>query len=157
MTIDAGLPSPARLEAFSDGVIAIAITLLVYDVESSNHASTYRYPRGLPALSTKLGKLKRGYATTGSLAAQHFSPVAPTRLAAVYVKDAVKWQTGDGASSSPRTTRPPRMTLLRRATRRDARYPRPCLHLPSARDRSKACPLRRSPALTRAPGQEGHS
>jgi uncharacterized membrane protein len=32
-TSDSGLPSPARLEAFSDGVIAIAITLLILDLK----------------------------------------------------------------------------------------------------------------------------
>ena len=52
---------------------------------------TYLDPRGLPALATKLGNLKRGYATTGALAAQRFSPIAPTRLAAIYVNDVVKW------------------------------------------------------------------
>ncbi len=62
-----------------------------YDVESSNQVSTYLDPRGLTALATKLGKLKRGYATTGALAAQRFSPVAPTRLAAMYMNDVVKW------------------------------------------------------------------
>ena len=62
-----------------------------YDAESSNQVSTYLDPRGLPALATKLGKLKGGYATTGALAAQRFSPVAPTRLAAIYVNDVVKW------------------------------------------------------------------
>lgn len=62
-----------------------------YDIESSNQVSTFLDPRGLPALVTKLGKLKRGYATTGALAAQRFSPVAPTRLAAIYVNDVVQW------------------------------------------------------------------
>ena len=62
-----------------------------YDVESSNQVSTYLDPRGLPAVATKLGKLKRGYATTGALAAQRFSPIAPTRLASIYVNDVVKW------------------------------------------------------------------
>lgn len=62
-----------------------------YDIESSNQVSTFLDPRGLPALATKLGKLKRGYATTGALAAQRFSPVAPTRLAAIYVNDVVRW------------------------------------------------------------------
>ena len=62
-----------------------------YDVESSNQVSTYLDPRGLPALATKLGKLRRDYAITGALAAQRFSPIAPTRLAAIYVNDVVKW------------------------------------------------------------------
>src|SRR4051812_34341205 len=45
----------------------------------------------LPALSTKLGKVKRGYATTGAFGVQRFSLVAPTRLAAIYVTDVVGW------------------------------------------------------------------
>jgi hypothetical protein len=62
-----------------------------YEIESSNQVSTYLDPRGLATLAAKLGKLKRGYAITGALAAQRFSPIAPTRLAAVYVNDVVKW------------------------------------------------------------------
>ena len=62
-----------------------------YDVTSTNQVATFLEPRGLPALSTKLGKLKRGYAVTGAFAAQHFSPVAPTRLAAIYVNDVIGW------------------------------------------------------------------
>jgi hypothetical protein len=62
-----------------------------YDVTSTNQVNTFLGPRGLPALSTKLGKLKRGYAATGAFAAQHFSPVAPTRLAAIYVNDVIGW------------------------------------------------------------------
>lgn len=62
-----------------------------YDIESSNQVSTFLDPRGLSALATKLGKLKRGYATTGAIAAQRFSPVAPTRLAAIFVNDVERW------------------------------------------------------------------
>ncbi len=62
-----------------------------YDVTSTNQVNTFLEPRGLPALSTKLGKLKRGYATTGAFAAQRFSPVAPARLAAIYVNDVIGW------------------------------------------------------------------
>jgi hypothetical protein len=62
-----------------------------YDVESSNRVSTYLDPRGLSVLSAKLSKLRQGYAATGALAAQRFSPIAPTRLAAVYVDDVVEW------------------------------------------------------------------
>ena len=62
-----------------------------YDIATSNQVSTYLDPRGLSTFTTKIGKFKRGYATTGSLAAQRFSPVAPSRLAAVYVDDVVTW------------------------------------------------------------------
>lgn len=62
-----------------------------YDVTSTNQVNTFLEPRGLPALSTKLGKLKRGYAVTGTFAAQRFSPIAPTRLAAIYVNDVIGW------------------------------------------------------------------
>lgn len=62
-----------------------------YDVTSTNQVNTFLEPRGLPALSTKLGKLKRGYAVTGAFAAQRFSPIAPTRLAAIYVNDVIGW------------------------------------------------------------------
>ena len=62
-----------------------------YDIARSNRVSTFLEPRGFTALSTKLSKLKRGYAVTGAFAAQRFSPVAPTRLAAMYVRDVVSW------------------------------------------------------------------
>ena len=57
-----------------------------YDITSSNQVSTYLEPRGLTALAAKLEKAT-GYAATGSFAAQRFSPVAPTRLAAIYTDD----------------------------------------------------------------------
>ncbi len=62
-----------------------------YDVTTSNQVNTFLEPRGLAALSTKLAKLKRGYASTGAFAAQRFSPVAPARLAAIYVNDVIGW------------------------------------------------------------------
>jgi hypothetical protein len=62
-----------------------------YDITTSNRLSTFLEPRGLAALSTKLSKLKRGYALTGAFAAQRFSPVAPARLAAIYVNDVIGW------------------------------------------------------------------
>lgn len=43
------------------------------------------------ALICELGKPKRGYAVTGRFAAQRFSPVAPSRLAAIYVNDVIGW------------------------------------------------------------------
>lgn len=62
-----------------------------YDITTSNRVSTFLEPRGLAALQTKLGKLKRRYALTGAFAAQRFSPVAPARLAAIYVNDVIGW------------------------------------------------------------------
>jgi hypothetical protein len=62
-----------------------------YDVTNSNRLSTFLEPRGLAALQAKLGNLKRGYALTGAFAAQQFSPVAPARLAAIYVNDVIGW------------------------------------------------------------------
>jgi hypothetical protein len=62
-----------------------------YDITTSNRVNTFLEPRGLAALSTKLGKQKRDYALTGAFAAQRFSPVAPARLAALYVNDVIGW------------------------------------------------------------------
>lgn len=62
-----------------------------YDVTTSNRVSTFLEPRGLAALSKKLGTLDRGYALTGALAAQRFSPIAPARIASLYVDDVVGW------------------------------------------------------------------
>jgi hypothetical protein len=62
-----------------------------YDVTTSNRMAAFIEPRGLGALSSKLGKVKRGYGATGAFAAQRFSPVAPARLAAIYVDDVVSW------------------------------------------------------------------
>ncbi len=62
-----------------------------YDVTTSNQLSTFLEPRGFTALSTKLAKLKCGYALTGAFAAQRFSPIAPARLAAIYVDDVIGW------------------------------------------------------------------
>ncbi|MGD9793104.1 MAG: hypothetical protein AB7V43_06460 [Acidimicrobiia bacterium] len=62
-----------------------------YDVAVTNQVSTFLDPRGLSSMSTKLGKLKRGYAATGAFAAQRFSPIAPARLATLYVDDVDEW------------------------------------------------------------------
>ncbi len=43
-------------------------------------------PRGLPSLLSKLPKLNQRWAITGSLAAQTKAPVAPPRLAMIYVE-----------------------------------------------------------------------
>jgi hypothetical protein len=58
-----------------------------YGVESANRVTTYLAPRGLASISKALADVE-GYAATGSFAAQTFSPIAPTRLAALYVENA---------------------------------------------------------------------
>jgi hypothetical protein len=60
-----------------------------YDVARSNHVATFLEPRGLSAFAAKLADVELGYAITGALAAQRYSPIAPTRLAAVYTTDVV--------------------------------------------------------------------
>jgi hypothetical protein len=47
----------------------------------------YLEPRGLTALESKLAKLETDYAITGTLAAMRVAPLAPPRLATVYVED----------------------------------------------------------------------
>ena len=44
-------------------------------------------PRGIEALQSKLKKLDMRYAITASLAAAKFAPIAPPRLATIYVED----------------------------------------------------------------------
>lgn len=61
-----------------------------YELRRSNSVSTYLDPRGLSAVAGKLSGVKWRYATTTSLAAQRFAPIAPTRTAVVYVDDALK-------------------------------------------------------------------
>jgi hypothetical protein len=61
-----------------------------YELRRSNAAATYLDPRGLPALEAKLDRATWRYATTTSLAAQRFAPIAPTRTAVVYVNDALE-------------------------------------------------------------------
>ncbi len=53
----------------------------------SNTAAPYLDPRGLAALREKLLRSSARYAVTGSLAASQVAPVAPPRLAALYVDD----------------------------------------------------------------------
>jgi hypothetical protein len=59
-----------------------------YGLRRSNSMTSYLDPRGLPALAEKLSKSKLRYAVTGSLAAQRIAPVAPARMASIYVDDA---------------------------------------------------------------------
>lgn len=53
----------------------------------SNTVASYLDPRGLAALTEKLLRSSVRYALTGSLAASQVAPVAPPRLAALYVDD----------------------------------------------------------------------
>ncbi len=58
-----------------------------YDQTDSNTPTSVLDPRGLPALENKLRAMSFAYAATGALAAQRFDPIAPARLAAIYVTD----------------------------------------------------------------------
>ena len=61
-----------------------------YDQIDSNTPTTVLEPRGLPALEKSLRATKFAYAATGALAAQRFDPIAPVRLAGIYVTDAIQ-------------------------------------------------------------------
>jgi hypothetical protein len=54
-------------------------------LESRGRQRTYLEPRGIGALLAKLRETEASYAITGGLAAATIAPVAPTRLAIVYV------------------------------------------------------------------------
>ena len=58
-----------------------------YDQTGSNTPTTALDPRGVSALENKLRAMKFPYAATGALAAQRFDPIAPARLATIYVTD----------------------------------------------------------------------
>ena len=58
-----------------------------YDQTESNTPTTVLEPRGLPALERRLRATEFAYAATGALAAQRFDPIAPARLATIYVTD----------------------------------------------------------------------
>lgn len=59
-----------------------------YELRRSNTVTSFLDPRGLTDVAEKLGKSKLRYAATGSIAAQRFAPIAPARVASVYVDDA---------------------------------------------------------------------
>lgn len=61
-----------------------------YDQTNSNTATTYLEPRGIPTLEKALTKSELRYAATGAFAAQRFDPIAPARVAALYVDDAYR-------------------------------------------------------------------
>lgn len=61
-----------------------------YSLTGSNRAESFLEPRGAQALLAKLREVASRYAVTGSLAAARVAPVAPTRLAVVYVESPPK-------------------------------------------------------------------
>ena len=61
-----------------------------YDQTDSNTPTTVLEPRGLAALERKLSATTIPHAATGALAAQRFDPIAPARLAAIYITDATR-------------------------------------------------------------------
>lgn len=61
-----------------------------YDQAGSNTATALLEPRGLGAIIEKLRGATIDYAATGAFAAQYFDPVAPARVAALYVIDAAE-------------------------------------------------------------------
>lgn len=58
-----------------------------YEQTSSNTPTLLLEPRGLPALEKKLTGSRLAYAATGAFAAQRLGPIAPARVAALYVDD----------------------------------------------------------------------
>ncbi|MFO0722867.1 MAG: hypothetical protein U1E65_03715 [Myxococcota bacterium] len=57
-------------------------------LESRGEMKTYLDPRGPSALVNRLANSDEKYVVTGSIAAAAFAPVAPTRLAAIWIRDA---------------------------------------------------------------------
>lgn len=59
-----------------------------YSLFVSNHAASYLEPRGLGSLLRKLRDTDLHYVATGSLGSANVAPVAPARLAVLFVDDA---------------------------------------------------------------------
>lgn len=57
-------------------------------LESRGETLSFLEPRGLPALVARLPQAKERYAITGGLGAAAFAPIAPARLAVVWMHDA---------------------------------------------------------------------
>ena len=55
-------------------------------LESRGTIHAYLEPRGLPAFLERLGKSRERYAITGALAAARLAPIAPARLATVWMR-----------------------------------------------------------------------
>jgi hypothetical protein len=62
-----------------------------YAVTTNNTVGTFLDPRGLNSVTSKLRNVEASYAATGSFGGQRFEPVAPTRIAAIYVDDPSAW------------------------------------------------------------------
>ena len=58
-----------------------------YSVLKSNEARSFLDPRGIANLLRRLPTSRARYAVTGSLAANRLAPIAPARLAMVYLDD----------------------------------------------------------------------
>lgn len=58
-----------------------------YAFTRSNRVRSYLEPRGIDALLRKMTTIDSRYAVTGSLAAARIAPIAPPRLATIYVDD----------------------------------------------------------------------
>lgn len=61
-----------------------------YDQTTSNTATTFLAPRGIPFLEKKLRSTRLNYAATGAFAAQRFNPIAPARTATIYADDVIR-------------------------------------------------------------------
>jgi hypothetical protein len=61
-----------------------------YDQTTSNTATTFLAPRGIPFVEQTLQTSKLSYAATGAFAAQRFNPIAPARTATIYIDDVIK-------------------------------------------------------------------
>ena len=59
-------------------------------LEARGKARMFLEPRGLSGLISRLAKSEERYAITGALAAAAFAPVAPARLATIWVRDAAQ-------------------------------------------------------------------
>jgi len=58
-----------------------------YAFSTSNRVRMFLDPRGIDAFKSKLSSLTRTYAATGSLVASRIEPIAPPRLAQVFVEN----------------------------------------------------------------------
>ena len=59
-------------------------------LESRGDVLSFLEPRGLPALVARLPQSKERYAVTAGLAAAAFAPIAPPRLAVIWMHDAAE-------------------------------------------------------------------
>lgn len=58
-----------------------------YELRLSNTVSMFLDPRGINSLLKNLSQTKLRYSITSSLATKWFAPIAPTRMAAIYVEN----------------------------------------------------------------------